>query len=96
MDEKLLSQTAHAMVAKGRGLLAADESAGTCEKRFATINTECTEPNRRAWRDLLLTTKGAEEFISGVILFDETIRQKTLQGEVPFPQYLEGKGVIPE
>jgi fructose-bisphosphate aldolase class I len=95
MDKKLLSQTAQAMVAKGRGLLAADESAGTCEKRFITINTECTEPNRRAWRDLLLTTKGAEEFISGVILFDETIRQKTLQGEVPFPQYLQTKGVIP-
>jgi fructose-bisphosphate aldolase, class I len=95
MDEKLLSQTAHAMVAKGRGLLAADESSGTCEKRFATINTECTEPNRRAWRDLLVTTQGSEEFISGVILFDETIRQRTLQGEVPFPQYLESKGVIP-
>ena len=95
MDNRLLSQTAHAMVAKGRGLLAADESAGTCEKRFNTINTECTEPNRRAWRDLLLTTKGAEEFISGVILFDETIRQRTLQGEEPFAQYLQAKDIIP-
>ncbi len=95
MDKNLLSKTAHAMVAKGKGLLAADESAGTCEKRFNTIDTECSESNRRAWRDLLLTAKGAEEFISGVILFDETIRQKTLQGEVPFPQYLAGKGIIP-
>ena len=95
MDKHLLSKTAHAMVAKGKGLLAADESAGTCEKRFNTIDTECTEPNRRAWRDLLLTAKGAEEFISGVILFDETVRQKTLHGDVPFPQYLEKKGIIP-
>jgi len=95
MDTKLLSKTAQAMVAKGKGLLAADESAGTCEKRFTTINTECTEPNRRAWRNLLLTTKGIEEFISGVILFDETIRQKSIEGEVLFPQYLESKGIIP-
>ena len=95
MDTKLLSNTARAMVAKGKGLLAADESAGTCEKRFKAINTECTEPNRRAWRNLLLTTKGAEEFISGVILFDETIRQRTIEGEVPFAQYLESKGIIP-
>ena len=95
MDTKLLSKTARAMVAKGKGLLAADESAGTCEKRFNTINTECTEPNRRAWRNLLLTTKGSEEFISGVILFDETIRQKTLDGEMPFAQYLASKGILP-
>ena len=95
MDTKLLSKTARAMVAKGKGLLAADESAGTCEKRFNTINTECNEPNRRAWRNLLLTTKGSEEFISGVILFDETIRQKTLDGEMPFAQYLASKGILP-
>ena len=95
MDTKLLSKTAQAMVAKGKGLLAADESASTCEKRFNSINTECTEPNRRAWRNLLLTTKGVEEFISGVILFDETIHQKSLEGEVPFAQYLSSKGVIP-
>ncbi len=95
MDTKLLSKTAQAMVVKGKGLLAADESSGTCEKRFKSINTECTEPNRRAWRNLLLTTKGTEEFISGVILFDETIHQKTIDGEVPFAQYLESKGIIP-
>jgi fructose-bisphosphate aldolase, class I len=95
MDTKLLSKTAAAMVAKGKGLLAADESAGTCEKRFNTIDTECSEANRRAWRDLLLTTRGLEEFVSGVILFDETIRQRTLQGEVPFAQYLDKKGIIP-
>jgi fructose-bisphosphate aldolase class I len=95
MDTNLLSRTAAAMVAKGKGLLAADESSGTCEKRFKSVGAESTEPNRRAYRDLLFTTKGIEEFVSGVILFDETIRQSTLKGDEPFPQYLEKKGIIP-
>jgi fructose-bisphosphate aldolase class I len=94
MDRNLLSKTAAAMVAKGKGLLAADESAGTCEKRFKSVGVECNEPNRRAYRDMLFTTKGIEEFVSGVILFDETIRQNALEGE-PFPKYLEKKGIIP-
>ena len=94
MDKALLSKTAAAMVAKGRGILAADESAGTCETRFKTINTACTEENRRAYRGLLFTTPGAEQFISGVILYDETIRQKTNEG-VLFPDYMAGKGILP-
>jgi len=72
MDRNLLSKTAAAMVARGKGLLAADESSGTCEKRFKSVGVECTEANRRAYRDLLFTTKSIEEFVSGVILFDET------------------------
>lgn len=94
MDQQLLSRTAATMVAKGRGVLAADESAGTCETRFKTINTPCTEENRRAYRGLLFTTPNVEKFISGVILFDETIRQKTDEG-VLFPDYLAKKGILP-
>jgi len=94
MDKALLSKTAAGMVAKGKGILAADESSGTCETRFKTINTPCTEENRRAYRGLLFTTPGAEQFISGVILYDETIRQKTDAG-VLFPDYLAKKGVLP-
>ncbi len=94
MDQQLLSRTAAAMVAKGRGVLAADESAGTCETRFKTINTPCTEENRRAYRGLLFTTPHIERYISGVILFDETTRQKTDDG-VPFPDYLAKKGILP-
>ena len=94
MDHALLSKTAAAMVARGRGILAADESSGTCETRFKTINTPCTEENRRAYRGLLFTTPGVEQFLSGVILFDETVRQKTADG-VLFPDYLAGKGILP-
>ena len=94
MDQQLLSRTAAAMVAKGRGVLAADESSGTCETRFKTIHTPCTEENRRFYRGLLFTTPGAEQFISGVILYDETIRQKTGDG-VLFPDYLAKKGILP-
>jgi fructose-bisphosphate aldolase, class I len=94
MDTALLSKTAAAMVAKGKGILAADESAGTCETRFKTINVECTEENRRAYRGLLFTTPGVEQYLSGVILFDETLRQKTNDG-VPFGDFLAKKGIIP-
>jgi fructose-bisphosphate aldolase, class I len=94
MDTALLSKTAAAMVAKGKGLLAADESSGTCETRFKSVGVECTEENRRTYRGLLFTTPGVEQYISGVILFDETIRQKTNDG-VPFAQYLAKKGIIP-
>ncbi len=94
MDKELLSKTAAAMVAKGKGILAADESSGTCEKRFQSIKVECTEESRRAYRGLLFSTPGVEQFLSGVILFDETLRQKTGDG-VPFPQYLAKKGIIP-
>lgn len=90
----LLKQTAAAMMAKGKGLLAADESAGTCEKRFKSVGVESTEENRRAYRDLLFTTKGVNEYVSGVILFDETMRQKTSDG-ILFPEYLQKNGIIP-
>ncbi len=89
-----LATVAHAMSPAGRGILAADESTGTIKKRFDGINTENTEENRRAYRDLLFTTEGVEEFISGVILFDETLRQKALDG-TPFPQLLKSKGIVP-
>jgi fructose-bisphosphate aldolase, class I len=94
MAEQDLYRTAKALVAEGKGILAADESNGTIKKRFDSIGLESTEPNRRAYRDLLFTTPGAEEYISGVILFDETIRQSALDG-TPFPELLAAKGIIP-
>ncbi len=94
MDKALLSKTAAAMVAKGKGVLAADESSGTCEKRFKSVGVECTEENRRAYRNLLFSTPGVEQYLSGVILFDETARQKANDG-TPIPQYLAKKGIIP-
>jgi fructose-bisphosphate aldolase, class I len=94
MDTALLSKTAAAMVAKGKGLLAADESSGTCETRFKSVGVECNEENRRTYRGLLFTTPGVEQYLSGVILFDETLRQKTNDG-VPFAQYLSKKGILP-
>src|SRR5437868_10819579 len=94
MPSTELHETARALVAEGKGILAADESDGTIKKRFDTIGVESTEENRRVYRNLLLTTPGAEEFISGVILFDETIRQSALDG-TPFPELLESKGIIP-
>jgi fructose-bisphosphate aldolase class I len=94
MDKQLLSKTAAAMVAKGKGVLAADESSGTCEKRFKSVNVECTEENRRTYRNLLFSTPGVEQHLSGVILFDETARQKANDG-TPIPQYLAKKGILP-
>jgi fructose-bisphosphate aldolase, class I len=90
----VLAETAHALVTDGKGILAADESGGTIKKRFDAIGVESTEESRRAYRDLLFTADGAEQWISGVILFDETIRQSTADG-TPFPQALEAKGIIP-
>jgi len=95
MDKNLLFKTAAAMMARGKGLLAADESSGTCEKRFKSVGVEPTEANRRIYRDLLFTTKGIENFVSGVILFDETIRQNSVATNEPFPKHLEKKGIIP-
>jgi fructose-bisphosphate aldolase, class I len=94
MAENRLHETAQALVAEGKGILAADESDGTIKKRFDSIGVESTEANRQAYRDMLFTTAGAEEYISGVILFDETIRQRALDG-TPFPELLASKGVIP-
>src|SRR5919198_1130588 len=89
-----LHETARALVAEGKGILAADESDRTIKKRFDSIDVESTEENRREYRDLLFTTPGVDEYISGVILFDETIRQSSADG-TPFPQLLESRGVIP-
>ena len=86
--------TALELVGPGRGILAADESTGTIQKRFATIGLESTEENRRRYRDMLFTTPGLGEHISGVILFDETIRQSTSAG-TPFPEVLASNGMIP-
>src|ERR671936_275729 len=94
MDLEKLHQTAKAIVAEGKGILAADESDGTIKKRFDSIGVDSTEENRRAYRDLLFTTEGAADHISGVILFDETIRQSSADG-TPFPQLLEQQGIIP-
>jgi fructose-bisphosphate aldolase class I len=94
MDLQQLEQTARALVAPGKGILAADESTGTIKKRFDSIEVESTEENRRSYRELLFTTEGAGEFISGVILYDETIRQSSADGK-PFPKVLEENGVIP-
>ena len=94
MDFRKLEETAAAIVTEGKGILAADESEGTIKKRFDSIGAESTEENRRAYRDLLFTTEGVEDYISGVILFDETIRQSSVDG-MPFPKLLESKGVIP-
>jgi fructose-bisphosphate aldolase, class I len=89
-----LELTARALVAPGKGILAADESDGTIKKRFDSIGVESTEENRRAYRDLLFSTEGAEDYISGVILYDETIRQTSSDGR-QFPELLASKGVIP-
>jgi fructose-bisphosphate aldolase class I len=89
-----LHTTAQEIVADNRGILAADESSGTIKKRFDTISLESTEENRRAYRDMLFTTPGLEEHVSGVILYDETIRQSSADG-TPFPKLLADKGIIP-
>ncbi|MBB87449.1 MAG: fructose-bisphosphate aldolase class I [Abyssibacter sp.] len=94
MNADTLIKTAQAMVAPGKGVLAADESTGTIKKRFDSINVESVEETRRAYRDMLFTTAGMEDFISGVILFEETLFQKSSDG-TPFSKLLGDKGVIP-
>src|SRR2546426_11630513 len=94
MTTNEMEKVARAIVAPGKGILAADESTGTIEKRFKSINLPSTEENRRNYRDMLFTTPGAAEFISGVILYDETIRQKARDG-TPFPQLLSRQGIFP-
>lgn len=94
MDTLELNNIAKQMVAPGKGILAADESMNTVGKRFSSINLENTEDNRRAFREMLLTIPGEGEFISGVILFDETIRQKTSDGR-NFVEVLRAEGILP-
>src|SRR5437868_11101165 len=94
MKTENLQSIAKKLVAPGKGILAADESSGTIEKRLKSIDVPSTEENRRAYREILFTTTGAGEFVSGVILFDETIRQKTRDGRT-FVEALEQQGIIP-
>lgn len=89
-----LKTTVDAMASKGKGLLAADESSATIAKRFEALNIPCTEETRRNYRELLLATPGIEKYISGVILFEETLTQKTSQG-ITFPDLLKKQGIIP-
>jgi fructose-bisphosphate aldolase class I len=94
MNRGELARIARAMVVKNKGILAADESTSTISKRFAAIKIESTEEHRRSYRELLFTAAGVAEWISGVILYDETVRQKTRDG-VPFPVFLEKNGILP-
>ena len=94
MSIEQLAETAQAMVAKGKGIIAIDESTGTIGKRFEQVGIPNNEENRRAYRELLLTTPKLSEHISGAILFDETLRQSTKAG-VPFAKYLSQHGIIP-
>ena len=94
MSTRDLAAVAQAMVAPGKGILAADESTGTIEKRLASIKVECTEANRRAYRDMLFSARGLGQFVSGVILYDETIRQKAADG-TPFVDLLAKNGILP-
>jgi fructose-bisphosphate aldolase class I len=94
MAEETLEAIARALVSPAKGILAADESTGTIEKRLKSIDVESTEDNRRAYREMLFTTAGIGDHISGVILYDETIRQSTKDG-VPFTKVLEDAGVVP-
>jgi len=94
MNDRDLVSVAEAMVVEGKGILAIDESTGTCCKRFAAIGVECTEESRRAYRDMLLTTAGLASHISGAILYDETIRQSTADGK-RFVDYMTEAGMLP-
>ena len=94
MSSNQLVDVALAMVAEGKGILAIDESSGTIAKRLASVNLESSEENRRAYRDMLLTTQGLGDHISGAILYDETIRQSALDG-TPFVDVMKAAGVMP-
>src|SRR2546425_8466299 len=89
-----IAQTARALVAPAKGILAADESTSTIKKRFDAIGVESTEPNRRTYRELLFRTPGIAEYISGVILYDETIRQQAADG-TPLVKILKDQGILP-
>jgi fructose-bisphosphate aldolase, class I len=94
VDVEQLENTALQLVAPGKGILAADESFGTIEKRFKAVGIESTEESRRDYREMLFTTPDVGEFLSGVILFDETIRQESSEG-TPLPEILKSQGIIP-
>jgi fructose-bisphosphate aldolase, class I len=94
MNRNELARIARAMVTKDKGILAADESSGTIKKRFDSIKLESTEEARRTYREMLFTAPGGRDYVSGVILYDETIHQKTKDG-TPFSEYLTKNGMIP-
>lgn len=94
MNLQELERIAHKIVANNRGILAADESTGTIEKRFKSINLENSEEHRRAYREMLFTTSGIGKFIGGVIMYDETLRQKARSG-VPFPDVQSQQDMVP-
>lgn len=94
MDPATLKKVAKQMVAPGKGIIAADESAGTCQKRFDAVGVPCTEENRRVYRQTLFTAPGIEQYVSGIILYDETIRQESDEGE-RFADVLAKKGILP-
>lgn len=94
MNADTLKKTARAMVAPGKGLIAADESASTCQKRFDAVGIPCTEETRRAYREVIIGAPNLEEYVSGIILFDETVRQKDSSGK-PFPDVLKSRGIMP-
>src|ERR1700742_1149595 len=94
MDANELNRIANAMVAKGKGILAADESSGTIKKRFDAINVENTEENRRDYREFMFRTPAMKDHISGVILYDETIRQNAKDG-TPLVKIIEAAGAVP-
>ncbi len=94
MNTSQITETAVELVAPGKGILAADESSNTIKRRFDSINVESTEENRRNYRELLFRTEGVNEFISGIILYDETIRQNGADG-APLVQVIRDRGIIP-
>lgn len=94
MDIHRLEATARALVERGKGILAADESLPTMERRLAQVGMQSTEENRRAWREVLFTTPTIGQYLSGVILYEESIRHKTLAGK-PLVEVLESQGIIP-
>ena len=95
MDLNSLEAVAEAMVQSGKGILAADESTGTIGSRLEQINTESTFESRNAYRDLLFSSEGIEQYISGVIMYDETLRQSSLSDGKPYTEYLSNKGILP-
>lgn len=89
-----LENTMRELTQPGRGILAADESTGTIVKRFTAMNVACTEETRRDYRELLFTTPGLGDFIGGAILYEETLKQKTVAG-LPLPEVLKAQGIVP-
>jgi fructose-bisphosphate aldolase, class I len=94
MHEKELQETIKHLVAKGKGILAADESVKTATKRLQSIGVESTDETRRLYRQVVIAAPGMEDYIAGVILYEETLHQKTNEG-IPFPKHLQNKGIVP-